>query len=95
MVYIVNKFREEKKLLKEIEQNERLKEAIYTMNKAKADDMKELIYKNQLMKHHYKTGNIEAAKTIHQKLTGTKDGKHGEGENRGIGGEDYGVEDQD
>jgi len=64
----------EKKLLRELEQKKKLEEAIFTMNKEKAEAMKEVDYKNSLMRHYYQTGDMVAAKDLHKQLVGTKNG---------------------
>jgi len=55
----------EKKIMKELEQKKKLEEAIYTMNKSKAEAMKELDFKGNLMRHLYQTGDVAGAKDIY------------------------------
>lgn len=56
----------EKRILKELEQKKKLEEAIFTMNKEKAEAMKEIDFKGNLMRHYYQTGDINAAKDLHK-----------------------------
>jgi len=56
----------EKKILKELEQKKKLEDAIFTMNKEKAEAMKEIDFKGNLMRHYYQTGDINAAKDLHK-----------------------------
>jgi len=70
----------EKKILKELEQKKKLEEAIFTMNKEKAEAMKEIDFKGNLMRHYYQTGDINAAKDLHkQYFEKKKDGNTQEG----------------
>jgi hypothetical protein len=55
----------EKKILKELEQKKRLEDALSTMNRSKAEAMKEIDYKGNLMRHLYQTGDMMAAKDIY------------------------------
>jgi hypothetical protein len=56
----------EKKIYKEIEQRRRLEDAVKDMNKSKADAMKEIDYKGNLMRHLYQTGDVTGAKDIYE-----------------------------
>lgn len=58
----------EKKLLKELEQKKKLDEAIYTMNKEKAEAMRERELKENLMRYYYQTSNINAALNLHKEV---------------------------
>jgi hypothetical protein len=62
----------EKKFLKELDQKRRLEEAISSMSKEKAEAMKEIDFKGNLMRHYYQTGDMEAAKDIHKQYFGVK-----------------------
>lgn len=63
----------EKKLQKEMEQKRKLDKAIYTMNKEKAEAMRELELKENLMRYYYQTSNINAALNLHKEVFGEKD----------------------
>jgi hypothetical protein len=63
----------EKRLLKELEQKRRFDEAVFNMSKEKADAMKEIDFKGNLMRHYYQTGDFEAAKDIHKQYFGKKE----------------------
>jgi hypothetical protein len=66
----------EKKLLRELDEKRRLDDALYNMNREKAEAMKEIDFKGNLMRHYYQTGDMEAAKDIHKQYFGKrKDGK--------------------
>jgi hypothetical protein len=65
----------ERKFIKELEQKRRLEEAIYTMNKEKAEAIKEIDYKSNLMRHLYQTGDISAALDIHKQYFDVKKDK--------------------
>lgn len=67
----------EKKILKELEQKKKLEDAINTMDKKKAEAMKEIDFKGNLMRHLYQTGDITAAKDIHKQYFDTKNEKEG------------------
>lgn len=67
----------EKKILKELDQKKKLEEAIYTMNKEKAEAMKEIDFKGNLMRHYYQTGDITAAKDLHKQYFDTKKDANG------------------
>lgn len=67
----------EKKILKELEQKKKLEDAIFTMNKDKAEAMREIDFKGNLMRHYYQTGDINAAKDLHKQYFEKK--KEGEG----------------
>jgi hypothetical protein len=62
----------EKKILKELEQKKKLEDAISTMNKKKAEAMKEIDFKGNLMRHLYQTGDVAGAKALHQQYFETK-----------------------
>lgn len=62
----------EKKLLREMEQQKKLDEAIYAMNREKAEAMREIEIQENLMRYYYQTSNIDAAKEIHKQVFGTK-----------------------
>jgi hypothetical protein len=68
----------EKKILKELEQKKKLDEAIYTMSKEKAEAMKEMEMKENLMRYYYQTSDIGAAKEIHKQVFGVKKDKEPE-----------------
>ena len=51
--------------MKELEQKKKLEDAISTMNKSKAEALKEIDYKGNLMRHLYQTGDITGAKDIY------------------------------
>jgi len=42
------------------------------MNKEKAEAMKEIDFKGNLMRHYYQTGDMVAAKDIHKQYFGIK-----------------------
>lgn len=42
------------------------------MSKEKAEQMKEVDFRSHLMRHYYQTGNITAAKDIHNEFYGKK-----------------------
>lgn len=71
----------EKKILKELEQKKKLEEAIFTMNKEKADAMKEIDFKGNLMRHYYQTGDINAAKDLHKQYFEKKKDGNAQAEN--------------
>ena len=62
----------EKKILRELEQKKKLEDAISTMNRSKAEAMKEMDYKGNLMRHLYQTGDITGAKDIYNQHFNTK-----------------------
>jgi hypothetical protein len=62
----------EKIIMKEIEQKRKLEDAIYTMNKEKAEAMKESEFKGNLIRHYYQTGDIVTAKEMHKQYYGNK-----------------------
>jgi hypothetical protein len=65
----------EKKFLKELEQKRKLADAINTMNKEKAEAMKEIEFKGNLMRHLYQTGDTTAALDIHKQYFEVKKDK--------------------
>lgn len=75
----------EKKILKEIEQKKKFDEVLYSMNKEKADEMKEVEFKGNLMRHYYQTGDLVAAKDIHKQYFSCK--KEKETNENGAAGE--------
>jgi hypothetical protein len=62
----------EKKFLRELEQKKKLADAINTMNKEKAEAMKEIEFKGNLMRHLYQTGDTTAALDIHKQYFDVK-----------------------
>ena len=64
----------EKKLLRELEQKKKLDEAIYAMNREKAEAMRERELKENLMRYYYQTSNIDAAKDLHKQVFGEENG---------------------
>jgi len=65
----------EKRLLRELEQKKKLADAINTMNKEKAEAMKEIEFKGNLMRHLYQTGDTTAALDIHKQYFEVKKDK--------------------
>ena len=63
----------EKKLLKELEQKKKLDEAIYAMNREKAEAMREIELKENLMRYYYQTSNINAALDLHKQVFGSNE----------------------
>ena len=63
----------EKRFMKELEQKKKLTDAINTMNKEKAEAMKEIEFKGNLMRHLYQTGDTTAALDIHKQYFEKKD----------------------
>ena len=65
----------EKKILRELEQKKKLADAINTMNKEKAEAMKEIEFKGNIMRHLYQTGDTTAALDIHKQYFEVKKDK--------------------
>ena len=63
----------EKKLLKELEKKKKLDEAIYAMNREKAEAMREIELKENLMRYYYQTSNINAALDLHKQVFGSNE----------------------